>query len=101
VEVIVDANFKLAGIFEPPCRISFERKKPTLKELLQTLDSLWSSVHILREDELSDDVEELSLNGMRAFCPAGASGSPIERQRPCKDRTLYGTPRGRVKKEGK
>jgi len=77
VEVVVYANFKSAGIFEPPCCISCECKKPTLKELLQTLDSLWSSVHVLREDELSNDIEELILNGRRYFVIPGCLEVPL------------------------
>jgi len=63
MEILIDANFKLTGIFEPPWCLSLDKDKITLRELLKHLDSLWETVHILEGEDLSDDYL-MELGGM-------------------------------------
>jgi hypothetical protein len=78
MEIQIDANFKLTGIFEPPWCLSLDKDKITLRELLKHLDSLWETVHILEGEDLSDDIEELLLNGQHFFTLPGHLNIPLK-----------------------
>ena len=78
MEIKVDTNFKLTGVFDPPLHMFLDQKNVTLKELLERLDSLWKSVHILHDGELSDDIEELCLNGQRHFSLPNHLNTPLK-----------------------
>jgi len=76
MRIDVDANFKLHGVFEPPCHISLG-KKVTLKELLKCLDSKWASVHLMNDNELGDDVSEIIINGKHHFSLSKGLETPL------------------------
>ncbi len=79
MEIEVNANFKLHGIFDPPCHFTFP-KRMTLKELLQCLDTRWASVHLMNNDELGDDVSEVFINGKRHFDLPGGLETKLREQ---------------------
>ena len=78
MEIEVNANFKLTGIFDPPTRVFLDGKNITLKKLLERLDAMWDSVHILRDGDLSDDIEELCVNGRRHFFLPNRLETPLK-----------------------
>lgn len=77
MEVFIDANFTLRGIFETPCKMFLPSTHVTLKTLLKKIDTLLHSVTIFREEELGDDISEVWLNGKNFFSLKKRLNTPL------------------------
>ena len=63
MKVMVDSNFRIAKVFEPPVEFDLHGASPTLRDVLAELDARSRSVQfLLKTGAVGDDVDEILLN---------------------------------------
>lgn len=62
MKVVVDANFKVMGRFEPPIVFEFHQEEVTIAELLRRLQQLLPHINFLEKDLPGDDLRQLKVN---------------------------------------
>jgi hypothetical protein len=75
MKVIVDSNFIIKDLFEPPLELHLEGNGLTLEALLKKVKDMCApatSLELLQEGEIGDDISYVFLNGKNCFSlPAG------------------------------
>jgi len=67
MKVVVDSNLAIQGLFEPPVELSFNGESHTLKGLLEKVGSMCSSIQLLKDGAIGDDIRNIIVNGKEYF----------------------------------
>lgn len=78
MKVIVDSNFVIKNVFEPPVELPFKGITFTLRDLLEKVDDMCASIQLLKDGELGDDVRNIFLNGKDHFSLPKRLGTPLK-----------------------
>ncbi len=67
MKVMVDANIIIKNVFEPPVELTLNQDSVTLKDLLREINKMSSSLQLVKDETLGEDVRNIFLNGADYF----------------------------------
>ena len=67
MKVIVESNLTIQNIFEPPIEFYIDDEAVTLRDLLEKVSNTCTTIQLLRDGELGDDLRNISVNGKEYF----------------------------------
>ena len=75
MEITVESNLRIQGMFEPPINLTFDGSHISLLDVLTSLQKMCKSIELVnKNNELGDDIDEVFVNEKRHFVsrmPAG------------------------------